>query len=110
ACRSTASVLPALAVLPPENVRVARVTVEHARQHEEQIGKPVHVLAYGIAHRTGCTEVHQRALRTPAHGPRDVREARRAGAAGAGDDVGESMAHDVLPALRVCRGARERPA
>src|ERR1700682_3344074 len=72
----------AIAIPAPKHIAKLGFAVLHPRYHEQQIGKTIEVLARGIAHRFGLREPHQRALRTPAHGTRNMREARRTGSAG----------------------------
>src|ERR1700687_4754384 len=77
-CHSSA----AIAIPAPQHIAKLGFTVLHPRYHEQKIGKAIEVLARGIAHRFGLREPHQRALRAPAHGTRNMREARRTRSAG----------------------------
>src|SRR5438874_4254748 len=70
------------AILAPEHVGAAGFAVEHSREHEEQVGKGIHISTYVITHRCGCTQMHERALGTPAYRTSHVGKARRANAAG----------------------------
>ncbi len=54
--------------------------VQHACQHEQQVGQPVQVLARRLVHRFDAGQRHQRALGAPRHGAADVRQRRAAGA------------------------------
>src|SRR6266478_9833334 len=71
-----------MAVLAPKHIADLGFAVEYPRQHEQQVGKTIEVLARGIAYRLAQCESHQRALRAPAHGTRNMREARRTRSAG----------------------------
>src|SRR5450755_2857076 len=72
----------AIAILAPKHLADLRSAVLHPSQNEEQVREPVEVLARGIAHRLALRETHQRALGAPAHGSRNVRQARGARSAG----------------------------
>ena len=80
----------ALLVLPllPLHVGAAGMPVQHARQHEHQVGQAVQVLARAVVDLVLLAERDQRALGAAAGGAADVGERRRARAAGQ-DELGE---------------------
>src|SRR6516164_10413331 len=72
----------AAAILAPEHIRRAASAIEHPREDEQEVREPVEILARAVAHRFARGQTHNSALGATADRTRDVREARRARAAG----------------------------
>jgi len=54
-----------LSILVPEYVRLPRHAIQLAREHEQQVGKAIQILARRLANHVGLRKVHDRPFGAP---------------------------------------------